>query len=49
MTQSDLTESVYEKITEIGKDKFVQNHSPDGMNYSGIMTSVLVVINQKKE
>ena len=49
MTQRDLGDAVYEKINDIGKDKFLQSHTPGGPNYSEIMTSVLVVINKKKE
>ena len=48
LTQRDLTDAVYEKINDIGKDKFIQSHSPDQMNYSNILTTVLVVINNKK-
>lgn len=40
---------MYEKINEIGKDKFIQNHNAEGANYSSIMTSVLVVLNKKNE
>ena len=45
MTDRDLADCVYEKIQDIGKDKFIQSHSPDASNYSEIMTSVLIVIN----
>lgn len=49
LTQRDLADAVYEKINDIGKDKFIQSHSPDQMNYSQMLTSVLVVISQKKQ
>lgn len=49
LAQRDLADAVYEKINEIGKEKFIQSHSPEQNTYSDIMTSVLVVISKKKE
>lgn len=49
LTQRDLADAVYEKINDIGKDKFVQSHSSDQMTYSSMLTTILVVINKKKE
>lgn len=41
---------VYEKIDEIGRDKFIQMHTPrDEATYSEYLTSVLVVVNKKRE
>ena len=48
LVQRDLADAVYEKINEIGKDRFIQSHSPDQMNYSQLLSTVLVVINNKK-
>ena len=48
LAQRDLADAVYEKINDIGKDKFIQSHSQDQMNYSQLLCSVLVVINNKK-
>lgn len=48
MTDKDLVEAVYEKIQDIGKDRFIQGNNPEGNNYSELMTNVLIVINQKK-
>jgi len=45
----DLADAVYEKITDIGKEKFIQSHSPNEASYSELMTSVLVVVNKKRE
>lgn len=45
LTEKDLADAVYEKIQDIGKEKFIQSHNPEGNNYSELMTSVLVVIN----
>jgi Tfp pilus assembly major pilin PilA len=45
LTDKDLADAVYEKIQDIGKEKFIQSHNPEGNNYSELMTSVLVVIN----
>lgn len=45
LTDKDLENAVYEKIQDIGKEKFIQSHNPDGSNYSELMTSILVVIN----
>jgi len=42
----DLADVVYEKINDIGQNRFVQSHSPqDQATYSEIMVSVLVVVN----
>lgn len=49
LSSRDLADAVYEKIDSIGKENFIQNHNPQGPNYSQLMTSVLVVINKKKE
>ena len=48
-TQRDLADIVYENINDLGKDKFIQSHNDKDGNYSEIMTSVLVVVNVKKE
>ena len=45
LSERDLGDAVYKNIQEIGKEKFLQNHNPEGANYSEIMTSVLIVIN----
>ena len=44
LTDKDLADAVYEKIQDIGKEKFIQSHNPEGNNYSELMPSVLVVI-----
>lgn len=45
LTDKDLAETVYEKINDIGKDKFIQSHTAGVDSYSEILTTVLVVIN----
>lgn len=45
----DLGDAVYEKITDIGKEKFLQSHSPNEANYSELMTTVLIVVPKKRE
>ena len=45
LTDKDLVDAVYEKIQDIGKDRFIQSNNPEGNNYSELMTNVLVVIN----